>query len=270
MIFFILLCIGVGAIGICASIWGMTPNTPGERLLIASFGAISFVLAGVYAFLELLVIRNFPKYPKLRRILFNSDIYFTDSTSDEYFGRSRTIRGHGYKLAFEMVTAFAGVEKRMGNKVPVRYKIYSALATVMALFELVFLFVTPVLFDKGIVFPNMSDGIFCTFFISIAVVCIAFAIFFLFKAFQEGIMAPSENDKWTYELYTSLVDLAVRKNNKKHKFWYDRDQLKQIESLVKSASEHAELKLETRKNKIVSFTVIDTLDNRVRFKGSFI
>lgn len=270
MIFFILLCIGVGAIGICASVWGMTPNTPGERFLIASFGAISFVLAGVYAFLELLVIRNFPKYPKLRRILFNSDIYFTDSSSDEYFGRRRTIRGHRYKLAFEMVTAFAGVEKRMGNKVPVRYKIYRALATVMALFELVFLFVTPVLFDKGVVFPKISDGAFVVLFLFVATVFMALSISFLICALKVGIMAPWKNDKWAHELYTSLVDLAVRKNNKKLKFWYDIDQLAQIESLVKSASEHAELKLETRKNKIVSFTVIDTLDHRVRFKGSFL
>ena len=111
MIFFSVLFIAVGVLCVYASIFGMTTNTSGERLLIASFGVISFVLAGVYTFLEILVIRRFPKYKKIRRILFNSDIYFTDSTSNEYFGGSRTIRGRRNKVAFEIVTAFAEVKK---------------------------------------------------------------------------------------------------------------------------------------------------------------
>ena len=86
MIFFVLLFIAIGALCIYASICGMTTNSSGERLLIASFGVIAFVLAGVYVFLEFLVIHNFPKYQKTRRILFNSDVYFTDSTSSEYLG----------------------------------------------------------------------------------------------------------------------------------------------------------------------------------------
>ena len=76
--------------------------------------------------------------------------------------------------------------------------------------------------------------------------------------------------EWYHPLYTSLVDISVHQNNKKHKFWYDIDQLEQIENLVKSASENAELKLETKGNKLVSFTVIDTLNNSVRFTGLFI
>ena len=76
--------------------------------------------------------------------------------------------------------------------------------------------------------------------------------------------------EWYHPLYTSLVDISVRQNNKKHKFWYDKDQLEQIESLVRSASENAELKLETKGDKIISFTVIDTLNNSVRFTGYFI
>lgn len=81
---------------------------------------------------------------------------------------------------------------------------------------------------------------------------------------------PFKKIEWYSPLYTSLVDIAVRKNNKKLKFWYDKDQLEQIESLVKSASENAELKLETKGNKIVSFTVVDALNNSVIFTGLFI
>ena len=76
--------------------------------------------------------------------------------------------------------------------------------------------------------------------------------------------------EWYSPLYFSLVDISIRQNNKKHKFWYDKEQLGQIENLVKSASKNAELKLETKGNKIISFTVVDTLNNSVRFTGFFI
>ena len=76
--------------------------------------------------------------------------------------------------------------------------------------------------------------------------------------------------EWYSPLYMSLVDISVRQNNKKHKFWYDKEQLGQIENLVKSASKNAELNLETKGNKIISFTVVDTLNNSVRFTGLFI
>ena len=76
--------------------------------------------------------------------------------------------------------------------------------------------------------------------------------------------------EWYSPLYMSLVDISVRQNNKKHKFWYDKEQLGQIENLVKSASKNAELKLETKGSKLVSFKVVDTLNNSVRFTGYFI
>ena len=267
MIFFVLLFIAIGALCIYASIWGMTTNSSGERLLIASFGVIAFVLAGVYVFLELLVIHNFPKYKKIRRVLFNSDIYFTDSTSNEYFGGSRTLRGRRNKAAFEIVTAIAEAEKEMGDKKPVRYTIYSALALLFSVIGLTVLIALPLLFDSGTIFPNMSDGFFAVLLISVAFVCVSLAIIFFIRAYRIALMAPFENDKWIYELYSVLVDISVRQNNK---YWYNIDQFEQIEDLVKSASENAELKLETKGNKLVSFKVVDTLNQRVVFTGLFI
>ena len=81
---------------------------------------------------------------------------------------------------------------------------------------------------------------------------------------------PFEKTEWHHPLYVSLIDISVRKNNKKLKFWYNIDQLELIENLVNSASENAELKLETKENKIVSFTVVDTLNKHVVFTGLFI
>lgn len=81
---------------------------------------------------------------------------------------------------------------------------------------------------------------------------------------------PFKETQWYTPLYTALVDMSVRQNNKKHRFWYSREQLEQIECLVKSASENAELKLEGKNNKLVSFKVVDTLNNSIRFRGYFI
>ena len=221
-------------------------------------------------FLTLFVIRQYPKYPKLRRLLLNSDIYFTDSTSNEYFDGSRTIRGRMRKIAFETVTAFAEAKKRMGDKKSIRYTLYNALALFAGVLGLAILIAMPLLFENGIVFPNMSDGIFLLCYIFIVIISIAFAIFFLVRAYKVALVSPMENHKWISELYTLLIDIAVRKNNKKLKFWYDKDQIEQIKSLVKSVSENAELKLETKGNKLVSFKVVDILNQRVIFTGLFI
>lgn len=76
--------------------------------------------------------------------------------------------------------------------------------------------------------------------------------------------------EWYYPLYTALVDISARRNNKKHKFWYKTAQLNEIEDLVHSATENVELKLERNDDKLVSFEVIDTLNNHIVFEGFFI
>ena len=196
--------------------------------------------------------------------------YFVDSNSKEYYGRTRGNRGRRDRAAFELVTRFADVEKGMGNNKPLKYKIYSFLAILMAVLTLAFLFTVPILFEKGVILSKMSDDFFAFLFISVAIIFLAFAIFFIIRAYYVAIMAPYENLKWKHELYTSLVNISVRKNNKKLKYWYDADQLEQIENLVRDASDEAELKLETKGNRLVSFTVINTLTDNVAFKGWFI
>ena len=273
MIFFVLLFVGIGGLCIYASIYEMTVNTPGERLLVAALGGIFFVLAVVYLFLELLVIRRFPKYEKLRRSLFNSDIYFTDSTSNEYYGRTGTLRGRRNKAAFDLVTSIAALEAGMGDKKPIRYTVYSALVLIMSVLGLVWLFGGLLLFENGTIFPNMSDETFVILLGFGALVCVALAVFFLVCACRTAERARIERvekEDWVSELYSSLIDISVRQNNKKLKYLFDTDQLEQIENLVKAASENAELKLTTKRDRLISFTVMDTSNARKVFKGLFI
>ena len=57
---------------------------------------------------------------------------------------------------------------------------------------------------------------------------------------------PFIKTEWRYPLYTALVDISVRRNNKKHKFWYKVDQIQQIEHLVTSLGNRTELNLQKR------------------------
>ncbi|MBR2907075.1 MAG: hypothetical protein IKC26_03415 [Clostridia bacterium] len=268
MIFFILLFVVGGALCIYAFVLEGSFHVSGVRSLLAIFGIVSFVLGGGYVFPQLFIIRNFPKYPKLRRIFFNSDIYFTDSTSNEYFGGSRTLRGRRNKATFEIVTAVAEAEKRMGNKKPIRYTVYCAFMLLFSVIGLVCLFAIPLLFENGTIFPNMSDDAFLLCWISGSVVCIAFSIFFLSRALKIARLSSSQNHSWRFDLYELLVHLSC-KSNKRDKFWYDIDQLEKIEKIVKSTSKNAELRLEMKGNKTVSFTVVDKTNNSVIFKGLF-
>ena len=269
MIFFMLLFVVGGALCIYAFISEGSFHVSGWRLLLATFGVVLFVLGGGYVFPQLFLIRNFPKYPKLRRIFFNSDIYFTDSTSNEYFGGSRTPRGRRNKAAFDIVTAVAEAEKEMGNKKPVRYTVYCIFMLLFAVIGLAYLFAMPLLFENGTIFSNMSDDAFLLCWISGTVVCIAFAIFFLSRALKVARLPSSPDLKWRFELDKSLVHISVCKSNKMDKFWYDIDQLEKIKKIVESASPNAELRLEMKGNKTVSFIVVDKTNNSVIFKGLF-
>lgn len=269
MIFFVLLFVGIGGLCIYASIYEMTVNTPAERIWIVALGGIFFVLAVAYLFLELLVIRRFPKYEKLRRSLFNSDIYFTDSTSYEYFGETGTLRGRRNKAAFDLVTAVADLEAGMGDKQPIQYRVYNILSILMSVSGLTLFIILPLLCINGVIHPKMSQDAFVLSCAAAGIVCTAIAIFFFSRAFEIALMAPLEMNKWRSELYTSLIDISVRQNNKKLKYWFDADRLEQIENLVKAASDNAELKLITKGNRLVSFMVVDTLYHRKVFKGLF-
>ena len=158
----------------------------------------------------------------------------------------------------------------MGDKKPVRYTVYSALALFMSILGLADWIAMPLLFESGMIWPKMSDGVFAICYITGGVICVVLAVFFFRRALMVAGWTPYENDKWEYIVYTTLADLAVRKNNKKRKYWYKTEQLKEIENAVGAASENAKLKIQEKKGKPISFEVMDTLHGCVVFTGFFI
>ncbi|MBE6671423.1 MAG: hypothetical protein E7593_04380 [Ruminococcaceae bacterium] len=269
MIFIALLMFVVGGMILGVGLWA---NAGSEVAIffMRILGLVIIAMGIAYVVGCMLVIRKYPKYQRLRRILYNSDCYFTDSDSTEYYGKTRGIRGRRHKASFDLVTRFAEAKNGMGDRKPVRYIVYSALSLFMGLLELIILIAGPILFEKGTIFPNVSDKVFIVCCMLVGIICLLLAIFFICRAYKAALMAPLENYEWRFELYTLLVNISIRQNNKKLKFWYKRDQVGEIENLVKSVSEKAELKLETKANKLVSFKVIDILNDRTIFKGYFI
>ena len=164
IIFIALLMFVVGGMALGVGLWANAGPVIGI-IFMRILGVAIIALGIAYIVGCMLVIRKYPKYEKLRRILYNSDCYFTDSESKEYYGRVRGIRGRRYKAAFDLVTSIAEVEKGMGDEKPVRYTVYSALTLIMAVLGLVILIAMPLLFENGTIFPNISDDVFISTFL---------------------------------------------------------------------------------------------------------
>jgi hypothetical protein len=265
-ILFFLLFAGTGGMCIYASF-----RLVASGFMLAVFGSSALLLAFVFLFLELLVIFRFPKHEKLRRILFNSDCYFVGADSNEYRGGNGGItwRARTSRRFFDLNKTLSEAESKMGDKKPVRYTVYMVFSILFSMIGLAWLFGLPILFDKGAIFPNISDEIFLFLLFSVDIVFISFAIIFFIRVYKIAQMAPFEKINRKYELYSALVDISVRQNNKKLKYWYDVDQLPQIEDLLCSASEHAEVRTYAKNGKLVSFEVVDTLNEHVVFRGLF-
>ena len=97
-----------------------------------------FYLFGIlYFLLSIFAIRKYPKYPKLRSMLLNSDSYFVGNNSKEYRGHWRG------RAAFDAVTHIAEQNKGLENiKYPKKYKRYIILTIIGIVLMFAFIFIT--------------------------------------------------------------------------------------------------------------------------------
>ena len=84
---------------------------------MALFGAL--YIAIIDPLLSLLVIRQYPKYPKLRRLLLNSEYYFVDSNHRQSTGRYRD------RLLFDIIATI--IEKKKSKMLRLNYTIFRVL-----------------------------------------------------------------------------------------------------------------------------------------------
>lgn len=124
IIFIALLMFVVGGMALGVGLWANAGPVIGI-IFMRILGVAIIALGIAYIVGCMLVIRKYPKYEKLRRILYNSDCYFTDSESKEYHGHWRR------RTAFNAVTAIAEQNKDLVDiKYPKTYGTFIILSIV--------------------------------------------------------------------------------------------------------------------------------------------
>ncbi len=265
---------GVGIVFILAAIMGkITPPSLIATIIAFVLGIIFIIQSPVFIFLQLFAIRNYPKYEKIRKRMYNSDCYFVGCDSFEYNGKPKGRLGRRNKIAFDLITTITEMEKGIKEtKYYSKYKTYSALSFTMALIGLVGMFAIMILGDNKSILPKVlqNDNVIIFMAIAFPVICLVFAISFFRRAVNissEAQFAPLES---RFALCDSLAEIAVRKSNKKYKFWYNVDQIKEIEDIVNDSGESVEFKLEEKNGRLACFKLIDTVEKYTVFSGYFI
>ncbi|MBQ7968431.1 MAG: hypothetical protein IJ292_01230 [Clostridia bacterium] len=173
---------GCGGLFLYISLLGNTNSN--TSLLLLVFGIVSYLFGAWYSFGTFFFIRQYPKHKKMIKLFLNSDCYFVDSTSNEYFGENRTIRGHMNKAAFNLVTYTAEQNKDLEH---IRYpKIYGAFIslTIIGIFLIFFnIFIVWLALENMNVLPLAfrSEDVIFTVFIVVEVVDVILSFVFAFR-----------------------------------------------------------------------------------------
>ena len=143
--------------------------------------ALSLLIGIVYPILSIYVIRNYPKYEKLRRqFILNSDYYFVGSDDRTYHGHIR------YKGAFDAVTAAGDHEsgKPSLDSNPELYKKYNrcvAITVIGIAMMFVILLVVCLIVDMEKEIFEPIDYIILATFITAEVIDFTVSLIFAFK-----------------------------------------------------------------------------------------
>ena len=117
--------VAAGALFLYAAFVASAVDPLQDRIVLGALGAVCFLPAAAFVFIRLFAIKKYPKYEKLRRLVFNSDCYFVGSNSQDYHGSWR-----GEK-AFEWVTRAAERNKGLENiEYPKKYRVYIVLTII--------------------------------------------------------------------------------------------------------------------------------------------
>ncbi len=235
------------------------------------FGVVSFLLGIWYSFGTIFIIRSYPKHKKITKWFLNSDAYFVDSASKEYHGHWRG------KAAFDKVMLVGEQNQEFENiKYPKTYRRNILFVIISIVLMWVIFAIAFVALENADKLPKVLQNeilIFCIFIITeIVDVALAFVFAFRVKRIRKETKEAYEHLRggWRFPLYISLKELCVRSNEKKRKYWYNTDQLDEIEAMVSSASDNAKINVERKSDRLISFTVVDVRNGNIVFTGFFI
>ena len=182
------------------------------KLVTAILGVISLLFGVSTPFLQLFVIRNYPKYPKLRRMSFNSDFYFVGNNDRKLLDKwpKNTILGRKTKIVFDIVTIGPEQNKDLENiKFRTKCKVYmilSILFLVLMIATTIFMLIIGLNIEKYLIIKQ-NEEVFLAIAIILFVICLVLSFTFAFKV--KGM-----KDK-TIEEYIAMQRIRNRTKNGK-------------------------------------------------------
>ena len=168
--------VGVGSLSLYGAFQHEFGSVDRNGLLV--FSIIFYLLGILYFCLTIFVIRKYPKYPKLRRLLLNSDCYFVDSDSKDFHGHSRG------RSSFNAVTCIGDQNKGLENiKYPIKYKIYIILTIIGLILMFAYIAIVAVILENINMLPEVirNEGVIFAIFVVVELLNLILSFVFAFR-----------------------------------------------------------------------------------------
>jgi hypothetical protein len=149
-----------------------------DRNGLLVFSVLCYLFGILNFFLIIFVIREYPKYPKLRRLCLNSDYYFVGRDLKDFHGHWRG------RSSFGVVTYIGDQNKGLENiKYPKKYRIYIALTVMGIVLMFAYIAITAVILENIEVLPEAirSEGLIFAIFLVVEILNLILSFLFAFR-----------------------------------------------------------------------------------------
>lgn len=128
------------------------------RILVLVF-AVTLFLFGIFrSFGTVFIIRKYPKYKKITKCFLNSDCYFVDCDSKEFYGRP------GKSALFNAFTQLAEKSEDLENiKYPKKYRVFLCLTIIGVILEFVYIAVAYIALENVELLPKVLQNEYIVF-----------------------------------------------------------------------------------------------------------
>ena len=148
------------------------------RILVLVF-AVTLFLFGIFrSFGTVFIIRKYPKYKKITKLFLNSECYFVDSDSKEFYGRPEE------RVLFDAFTQLAEQSEYPENiKYPKKYRVFICLTIIGVILEFVYIAVAYIALENVELLPKVLQNEYIVFaiFMIIEMLNTVFSFVFAFR-----------------------------------------------------------------------------------------
>lgn len=170
--------VGLGGAFLYVGVAAYLTDPSKGAVVLGVVGAAIFAYGVLFCIGAMLSAREYPKYERIRKWLWNSDCYFTECNTKEYRG---TRRG---RLAFEVATQAAERNALSeGVKLPRSHTIYTVLAIVSGVMEVASIVGMVLLGANDAICPVFlqDDRVLCLVFVPAMLISLFLMLFFVIQ-----------------------------------------------------------------------------------------